>query len=295
MKNIDKKIVISLSLLFLIGCGGGSSSSPDENNRNESTQNRFKEKTLYSFKLNFVDHRQRYDLNKIDGVNSNLIYKYFDFDSNDYEVDTKEQQIFINGKREALSDATYGLEDNDSIEARVDGQKIFRLTLLSENKVKVEKLEEYGSNIAIEGKVYETKLTYLSNFYKVKDLVDNSSYNNLEAFVTEYQSKTFEGSVLNGLAFGENNTIRQRTENNSSDAGTYKIEKIDDKDILFLNPKNTKRYGKNSCYILDFSRVWKAECHLKDSNDSVNFYDKAVYDEVLEYMQTNFTQIKIDI
>ena len=28
MKNIDKKIVISLSLLFLIGCGGGSSSSP---------------------------------------------------------------------------------------------------------------------------------------------------------------------------------------------------------------------------------------------------------------------------
>ena len=80
-----------------------------------------------------------------------------------------------------------------------------------------------------------------------------------------------------------------------SDAGTYSIKTLDNKEILFLNPNNTKRYGESSCYILDFSRVWKAECHLKDSNETVNFYDKAIYNEVLEYMQNNFTDVKVEI
>jgi len=287
-----KQVIMLLSVLLFIDCGGGSSSSPDTN---ESIKNSFKNKPLYSFKLNFVDHRQRYDLTEIDGINSNLIYKYFDFNSNSYEVDTKEQQIFVNGKRGAMLDATYRLKDNGSIESDMDGQKIFQFILLAEDKIKIEKLEEYSSNIAIEGKVYKSKLSYLSNFYKVKDLLNNSSYDNLEAFVEEYQSKTFEGSVLNGLAFGENNTFRQRTENNSSSAGTYSIEKIDNKNVLFLHPNNTQRYGKYSCYILDFSRVWKAECHLKDSHEFLNFYDRDIYDDVLEYMQNNFTDVKIEI
>jgi len=285
---VKKQIIISLSLLLLVGCGGGSSST-------DSSENSFNSKTLYSFKLNFVEHRQRYDLSEIDGVDSSLNYKYFDFNSDSYEADTKEQQIFANGKRGAMSDVTYERKNDGRIEAMLDGHKIFQLTMLEEKNVKENTLDEYGSNIVIEGKVYESKLRYLANLHKVQDLVSSNAYDTLEEFVEEYKSKVFEGSLFSGLTFGEGNTLRQRIENNFSNAGTYSIEKIDNKNILFINPINTKRYGKNSCYILDFSRVWKAECHLKETVETLKFYDRAVYEDVLEYMQNNFTNISIAI
>ena len=295
MKKTNSLLI--LIILLFTACGGSSSSPKKVKEEIEDeTQINFKRKTLYSFNLNFVDQRQRYDLREVDGVDGRLNYKYFNFDSDIYEVDSKEQALFVNGKRSALADASYSLEENGRVvKATVDGQKMFSLTLLEENEIKSEKLIEYGSNIAIEGKVYTSRLTYLSNLHKVKDLLNDSAYDNLEVFVNAYKNKTFIGSDFNGLVFGDNNNIRERIENNVSDAGTYRIEKIDNKEILFIIPNNTKRYGKNSCYILDFSRVWKAECHLKDSNETIKFYSKDVYDDVLKYMQTNFTDIEIAI
>ena len=143
--------------------------------------------------------------------------------------------------------------------------------------------------------MYESKLSYLANTHSVKDLVTDEVFDNLEAFVSAYKSKTFRGSSINGLVFGERNALLQQTEGNVSDAGSYEIKTLDNKEILFLSPTNTKRYGSNTCYILDFSRVWKSECHLKETSERLNFYDKDVYDDVLKYMQTAFVDINISI
>ena len=287
-----KNILISFTFVFFTACGGGSSSSSIVTGE---TQTSFQNKKLYNFNLNFVDSRQRYDLKRIDGVNSQLIYEYFDFNTDDYIVDSREQQLFVNGKRETLADVSYALEANGSLLATVGGQQIFRLSLLQEKSVDANKLEAYGSNIKHKGKVYESKLSYLANTHSVKDLVTDEVFDNLEAFVSTYKSKTFRGSSINGLVFGEHNALLQQTEGNVSDAGSYEIKTLDNKEILFLYPTNTKRYGSNTCYILDFSRVWKSECHLKETSERLNFYDKDVYDDVLKYMQTAFVDINISI
>ena len=280
------------SILFLFtACGGGSNNSTSSIDSNTSFQN----KELYSFNLNFVDSRQRYDLKKIDAINAQMTYEFFDFDSDDYEVDSKEKQIFVNGKREDLADASYALDKNGSLEAIINGQKMFLLSLLQEKEIDANRLEEYGSNIKITGKVYESRLDYLSNVHTVKDLVTEEAFDNLEAFVTAYKEKTFAGSSLNGLVFAQNNELNQQTEGNVTKAGSYEIKTVDNKEILFLSPLNVERYGKYTCYILDFSRVWKSECHLKDSSESLKFYDKDVYDDVLKYMQTAFVDVDISI
>jgi len=122
-KILIKKInsLLTLSVFVFLGCGGGSSTSSTVES---TTQISFKNKDLYSFNLNFVDSRQRYDLKKIDGINSKMTYEYFNFDSNDYELDNKEKQIFVNGKSKALADAGYALDKNGDLEATIDGQKI---------------------------------------------------------------------------------------------------------------------------------------------------------------------------
>jgi hypothetical protein len=290
MKKINSLCIATL--LMLVGCGGSSSTSSSVDG---TTQTSFQNKELYSFKLNFVDQRQRYDLIEVDGIDDSLKTKYFDFDSNDYEVDSKEQALFINGKRSALADATYTLDKNGSLEATVDGQKMFRLSLLEEKEVDASRLEEYGSDIKITGKVYESRLGYFSNVHMVKDLVTEEAFDNLEAFVTAYKEKTFAGSSLNGLVFSQNNEVNQQIESNVTKAGIYEIKTVDNKEILFLTPTNIQRYGSNTCYILDFSHVWKSECHLKDSTESLRFYDKDVYDDVLKYMQTAFVDVEISI
>ena len=288
-----KHILISSTLIFFISCGG-SSSSPSISVESEE-QTSFQNKELYSFNLNFVDHRQRYDMKRIDAINSNITDEYFDFDSDIYEVDTVDKQVFVNGKRGALADVTYALKSDGSIVASLESQDIFQLFLMEEKTVKKEELEEYGSKIAIEGKVYVTELKYLSNFHVVKDLISNDSFDNLEDFVALYKSKVFAGSVLNGLSFGEDDNLIQRIENNTSNAGTYKIKTLEQQEVLFLYPSDTKRYGSNGCFVLDFSRVWKAECRVRDSSVNVNYYDKAVYDAVLKYMQTAFVDVEISI
>lgn len=291
MKKILNILTIFLILIFT-ACGGGSSSTSAVKGE---TQIGFKNKELYSFNLNFVENRQRYDLQKVDALTAQMSYEFFDFDTDDYVVERKEQQIFVNGKREALADATYALDDNGSLEATIDGQKIFRLSLLEEKEVDASQLEEYGSNIKITGKVYETKLTYLSNVHKVKELVTDEVFDDLEAFVRAYTEKTFAGSSLNGLVFAQNNEVHQQTDGNVTKAGSYEIKRVDKQEILFLTPLNVKRYGSHTCYILDFSRVWKSECHLKESTEKLKFYNKEVYDNVLKYMQTAFVDINISI
>ena len=287
--------LLVLIVFLFTACGGSSSTSSTSTAVDSATQTSFQNKELYSFNLNFVDSRQRYDLKKIDAINAQMSYEFFDFNSDDYEVDSKEKQIFVNGKREALADASYALDKNGSLEAIINGQKMFSITLLQENEVDTTRLEEYGSNIKITGKVYESRLDYLSNVHTVKDLVTEEAFDNLEAFVTAYKEKTFAGSSLNGLVFAQNNELNQQTEGNVTKAGSYEIKTLDNKEILFLSPTNTQRYGSNTCYILDFSRVWKSECHLKGSSESLKFYNKDVYDDVLKYMKTAFVNVDIAI
>jgi hypothetical protein len=143
--------------------------------------------------------------------------------------------------------------------------------------------------------LYETELTYLVDFYTVKDLISDESFDDLEAFVQMYKEKMFEGSVFNGLSFGEENNLTQHTDNNRTEAGSYEIKRMNNQEVLFLYPDNTKRYGSNACFILDFTRVWKAECQLKGNVEKVNFYDKDVYNNVLKYMQAAFVNVEISI
>jgi len=289
------KTTLTLSTLLLFtACGGGSNNNEKNNTSTPITQS-FKNKELYSFNLNFLDQRQRYDMKQIDALNSNISYQYFNFDAKTYEVDTTDKQIFVNGKRGAFQDIDYALQTDGSIIASLEDKAIFKLALIEVKEVKTEVLEEYGSKINIEGKRYLTKLSYLANFYTIKDLISNDSFENLEAFVEVYKKEPFRGSVLNGLQFGEESNLTQVFENNSSHAGSYEIRLIDEKEILLLNPNNTKRYGNNECFVLDFSKVWTAKCHLKSSVETLNFYNKEVYDDVLKYMQNAFVNVDISI
>lgn len=299
-----KTSLILILLLLFTACGGGGSTN-NQSTTTEQTNNdtnttvvvsqSFKDKELYNFSLNFVNHRQRYDLKSIDSINNNILHQYFDFTTEDYVVDNIDKQIFVDGTRGALTDISYTLQTDGSIIASLNTQKIYQLSLKSEQTVKSEVFSEYRSIIPIEGKQYNTKLTYLANFYTTKDLVTNESFETLEEFIEVYQNKPFRGSILNGLMFGEENNLTQVIENNTTQAGHYEIRNIDNKAILLLKPNNTERYGNNECFILDFTKVWTAECHLTESQETLHFYDKKVYEDVLEYMKNAFVSVEISI
>ena len=302
-----KKALVPLCLLLLVACGGSSKredsgskenseSREDSNSSNTaSTSTTFQGKELYTFKLNPMVVKQRYTLQHIEGMAGHLSYEYFNFDTDNYEVDSTTQQIFVNTKRASSEDISYDLNTNGTLVASLNDVEISKLTLLKEEAFKATRSEAYASNITMEGKVYETNLAYEVNFYKVQNLADTEVFENLETFVAKYQSKNFEGSVLNGLRFGENNELLQQVESTLTTAGNYEIKTVESQEILFLNPKDEKRYGKNRCYILDFSRVWKSECHLKGTEEQVKFYDQDVYEDVLKYMQTAFIDFQVSI
>ena len=284
-----KKLIPLIALLF-VGCGGGGSSSSPQ-----GSESAFRGLELYGFKLNFVDHRLRYDMDKIDSIDNSLTHYYFDFGSDDYGVDTKDKQIFIDGKRGALADIAYELDSQGQIVAKASSKKLFELALLEQKKIKADTLEEYGSSITIDGEQYSIKQSYLSNFHIIKDLTSNDTFDSLSDFTAQHQTTPFTGGGSTGLVFADDDKLQERNSTNGFvDAGTYKIEKIDAQEILFIYPDNIKRYG-DDCYILDFSRVWKSECHRKGEKEEIYFYDKAVYDAVEQYMQTAFVDVDISI
>ena len=131
------KIAISITLLLFVGCGGSHSSTDN------TTTGSFKNLEIYAFKLNFVDHRLRYDMDRIDSIDSSIAHYYFDFGSDSYERDTEDRQIFVDGKRGALADIAYELDNQGQIVATASSKKLFELSLLEQKKIKADKLEEY--------------------------------------------------------------------------------------------------------------------------------------------------------
>ena len=285
------KIVIPLIGILFIGCGGSSGSSTSPEPRANIDANSFEELELYGFRPNFVDRQLRYDMDKIDPIEYSLTPYYFDFDTADFEMDTKDKQIFVNGKRATLADTTYTLDNSGGIVASIDSQDIFTLSIVEERSIKTEKLEEYHSDIAIEGQQYTVATNYVANFHTIKDLASDDTFDTLSTFITKYSSISFS----TGLLFSSNNKIKERQDDKYIEIGTYELKKIDKQEIIFVYPDDTNRYGTNLCYILDFSRVWESECHLKKSSTEMNFYDKAVYDDVVKYMQSNFVNVDISI
>ncbi|MCH9739953.1 MAG: hypothetical protein K0U38_03810 [Epsilonproteobacteria bacterium] len=286
------KIVTPIILILLTGCGSSNSTNTEAK---ESLGYSFKNQDLYQFKLNFVDNRVRYDMDRIDTHNYNLIPNYFDFDLENFEVDSSDRQIFVNSQRGALTDMDYKLESSGMIVTTLNSQDVFRLSIKEVKSIKTDKLEDYKSDISIEGKQYRVSIEYLSNFYKVENLVSDDTFDTLSEFTTKYRTTPFKGDLSYGLVFSENQKLLERQNNKYVEAGTYEIKEIDNDEVLFVYPDDTNRYESNGCYLLDFSRVWEAKCYLKGDHSEVHFYDKDVYDSVLNYLQTNFVDVDITI
>ena len=59
--------------------------------------------------------------------------------------------------------------------------------------------------------------------------------------------------------------------------------------------KQEHYYAKNSCYILDFARVWKAKCYEKGTEEKKVFYDEEAYQGILNYLKESFISVDIRI
>jgi hypothetical protein len=96
--------------------------------------------------------------------------------------------------------------------------------------------------------------------------------------------------------FAKNNQLQELKSGNNRDAGSYEIKTMDNLNILLIYPDNSDYYyADNSCYILNFSRVWKSKCYLKESKKKSIYYDKDVYDDLLLYLKEKFISISVSI
>jgi len=285
------KITTLLIAIFFIGCGG-SKNYVSEFPPTEQEES-FKNLKLYKFRLNSVNHQLRYEMDTIDPIEYSVIPHYFNFNSNDYTINTNDKQTFLKGTRGALSNITYSLNKKEAIVATLNNHPIFELSLLSSKSIKRDRLEEYKSKISMEGKEYHIKQHYLNNFYIIKNLKESETFDSLNDFRKKYQYKPFTDNLYFGLVFADDGKLQEQNSTNEYvDAGHYEIKTMDNQEVLLVYPDNLNRYS-NHCYLLDFSRVWESECHLKGETREIKFYDKEVYDDVLNYMQTNFVNVDI--
>jgi hypothetical protein len=285
-------ILYSLNLLFLTACGGGNSAS-SVNEDNLSNKLSLEGIELYNANLKKVNGSRHYDINKFDGINSDLTTLTFDFDTKSFTTQSQEQEIFVDGQRNSFSNVTYNVNPSGRLHASINEKDIYSLELLSNNAVKSSRLEAYRSDIDIEGKAYEIQTHYLSNFFMIEKLVGSDAFSNLTDFTKAYENKIFLGSYFRGLVF-KDNKLQELKDGNYTDAGSYEIKTVDEIEILMIYPDDSHHYyAKESCYVLSFSRVWKAKCYLKGSENNSTYYDKEVYDDLAEYLKGKFVSFEV--
>ncbi|NEW61187.1 hypothetical protein GSY74_07820 [Sulfurovum sp. bin170] len=286
--NFLKSGLTSTLLLLLVGCGGGGGGS-------SSGDDGFQNLDLYGFNLSFTDNQFRYEMENIS--DSTLLPHYFDFGTDDFELESEDRQIFVNQKRGSSNDVSYSLESSGSMVAK-DDENIFRLSITAIEDVKLERLDAYRTKpLTLEGKKYVVKKEYLANYYAVERLTSDTTFDSLTEFTAKHTQIPFIGSRSYGLVFGEEGKLqaKQREDDKYADVGSYEIKEIEGQKILFVYSDNLNQYDAHGCYILDYGFVWEARCHLKDSSEELDFYNREIYEPILEYMQTNFVDITISI
>lgn len=313
---VIKSILIIVGLIFVTACRDttniyqyysteqnctsnqeDNNSSIEENNTSIiPLKNSLENIELYQPLLKQVNGSRQYYIDKLDATSNYLLPFSFNFDIKDFEALTEEQEIFIDGKQNAFSNIEYKIDATGKLVAYLGTQEIYTLSLLSTHDINNTWIEGYRTNIDTTGKAYTIEKEYLSNFYIIEKLVTSDVFETLEEFTQKYQNKVFLGDYFRGLTFATNNKLEESKDKNSTTAGTYEIKTIDEQNVLMIYPDDSQYYyADDSCYILNFSRVWKAKCYFKTSKKEELFYDKDAYDDFLFYLQTKFTQVTVSI
>jgi len=309
------KTIIILSLIFFTACNDttniyqyysteqntsteqeDNNDSIEQNNTSTALENSLESMELYQPLLKQVNGSRQYYIDKLDTSSNHLLPFSFNFELEDFEALTEEQEIFIDGKQNSFSSIEYKIDATGKLVAYLDTKEIYTLSLLSTHDINSTWIEGYRANIDTTGQAYTIEKEYLSNFYVIEKLVTSDVFETLEEFTQKYQNKVFLGDYFRGLTFANNNKLEELKDKNSTTAGTYEIKTVDEENVLMIYPNNNQYYyADDSCYILNFSRVWKAKCYFKTSKKQELFYDKDAYDDFLFYLQTKFTQVTVSI
>ncbi len=286
MKNIWKKLLWILPLLLFIACGGGGGSNVSEG---------FLTSELYSFKHNLDTNR--YEANKITPIDSGVGQQryYFNFGKGQYETLSNDGLLFIDGKRALASSISYGFNEQKELIASSDSIELFKLLLQQEQTINRSYLDEYKSKIQIQGRYFSLKRVILHNLIFMNAIATNETFDDLKSFVSFYQQHPFKELGTTQLFFDASGKLIERDERGKeSSAGSYEVKNIDGREVLFLSPNNLNKYSKE-CYLLDFSKVWRSSCYLKGEEAIVNYYNRDIFNNVEQYMQTNFKSIQLNI
>jgi hypothetical protein len=290
-----KKRVFSISLLLLLfGCGGGGSTT-QPNTTSEMTQS-FKGLELYNFNLDLVENQRQYNTKKIDPISAEITPQYYKFSTKSFIQDTTAHTLFVNAKRNSTEDIHYQLNSKGEIEENINDILISTLSYEKKESFSSQEFTPYKSKISIQGEKYLTKKSYQSDIIIVDKLASNSTFDSIESFRDNYGSKPFIGSINHGLFFGTNNQLLELKDGNLTKNGSYEIKKLSGQKTLLISPNNPEIYYANhTCYILDFARVWQGRCYEKESNETIEFYDRAIFEDVQKYLQNSFVEFNLSI
>jgi hypothetical protein len=286
---IKKDLVINILMLlfFMVGCG-------DSKNCNtiKERYSGFENLELYGFHLDYSSHQIGYKMRKIEANEYRYTPYTFNFESNIFEIEGDDKQIFVNSERGSSNTISYHLNSSDEMVAN-EGEDIFKLSIKAIEEVTLKGLKEYQiKELPLKGKRYILKKEYLSNYYIINKLTSDEVFDNLQEFVAKYSHKP----LTYGWIFAENGKLQMRDrDDNYVDIGAYKIKEIEGQETLFIYYNRPNQHNIHNCYLLDYATVWEAECHLKNSVEEVNFYNQEIYDTVEKYLQTNFIKATITI
>ncbi len=293
MKQYRKYLSLSIAMTFL-ACGGGGGETTTST-QNEPTQS-LKGLELYNFNLSLKKGKRQYNSKKIDPITGEITPYYFDFTTKSFTQESTPKTVFIDGKRYSNEDIAYQFNSTGELQYLIDENPFATLSYQERSVVKESEFEPYRSKFTIKGNSYKTKLTYSKSVITVNKLASNKVFESLTEFREAYTTKPFMGSLSQGLLFGENGELRELKKNKIDKNGRYEIKTIGDKEAIFIYPNNPKAYySANTCFILDYSRVWKAKCHEKNSQQSIFFYDKSIYNSAKSYLEKSFVELNISI
>ena len=292
------RFIIGFILIFIIGCGGGGKSSTSSS-ASPSTSSRshidLEADTFYQFNLAFDDHQDQYEMTQWNLPEESKTEYRFDFSKKSFELKENEEKLFINNQRKSSKDILYHYQ-NGEVVATVDNQDIFKLSLIEKKSITGKReFPPYLTTIDINGEIYTIAKEYLANLYRIKNVSSNSEIDTLDKFIKAHQNTPFTGNQYRGLVFGKNNTLLELKEQKYTNGGFYEIKTIDNKEILFIYPNDTDNYPKDGCYLIDFNHIEEGECHLKNQIEKLYWYNKNVYDNIVDYLKNSMVEVEIEL
>ena len=309
-KRLEVSILLTGMVLFT-ACGGGggeasSTSTTDEslssNQTLSSTYNYLfdTESELYSFNLGFRDYRLLFEMDRITTTFST--HYYYDDSSDNYIKDDRDYKVIIEdgdySDVDSLSNIKYRANEEGFLTAYLGSKDIFNLKINQKERFVSDRFEIYDKNIDLNGVKYTATKEYLSNLYIEEKTVisdDGKGYDSLKQFVDSHREKPFLGSNYIGLIFYEDNQLLEKKGNMSyTPAGTFEFKMVDGKNVLFIYSENIN-YPQDICYRFDFGEIKKSKCYLKNNKYSITMYDKSIYQNILNYLDSNLVDIDVEI